>query len=158
LKLSKASALAPSSWIALLAATSLGLSNVHCVRTTIASRSIAPDLLHGACRLIVQSYAPGAVAADQIAAGARPLASAQRSITSEELRQGVQIDLLHVDGEARAEEAHVVAWVEQGEPDLEFDARTARPGAGSMFGQGDTGSTHATGHVWLQPFRDRSAS
>ncbi len=141
--------------MALVAATSLGLSNVHCVRTTVSSRSIAPDLLQGACRLIVQSYAPGAIAADQIAAGARPLASAQRAITSEELRQGVQIDLVHVEGSAMEEES-LVAWVEHGDPDLEFDARTARPGTGSMFGHGATNTT--TGHVWLRPVRARTAS
>jgi hypothetical protein len=28
----------------------------------------------------------------------------------------------------------VVAWIEAGDPDLEFDGRTARPQPGSMYG------------------------
>lgn len=131
---SRLSAASPSSWMALVAATTLGLSNIQYVRTTVASLGVAPGLQGGSCRLIVQSYAKGSITSDHIADDAKPLASAQRSVTNEELALGVHIDLVHVDAASSDEAPLVVAWLEQGEPDLEFDGRRARPGEGALFG------------------------
>jgi hypothetical protein len=88
--------------------------------------------------LVVQSYdqtpPKGALPTDR----ARPIASAQRAVTAAELRKGVHVDLLELrqDDAARGNLARalVVAWVEEGKPDLEFDGRTARPRPGSMYG------------------------
>ena len=50
---------------------------------------------------------------------------------------GVRIDLIELgekNASAEPEQGVVVAWVEPGEADLEFDARRARPAAGSFYG------------------------
>lgn len=135
--------------MALVAATTLGLSQVQYVRTTVSAHIVAPELRDCSFRLIVQSYAPGSADAHHIAVGARPLASSQRAITSEELAQGVRIDLAHV-GVSSEEAPLVVAWVEPGDPDLEFDGMTARPSEGALFGLRE--AHHGTSEVLLKPF------
>jgi hypothetical protein len=100
----------------------------------------------GPYRLVVQSYdaTDGPVPGRYV----RPVGSLQRAVTAEELRDGVRVELLELRGrtasEARATAGGmvsqrditplVVAWVEAGKPDLEFDGRNARPRPGSMFG------------------------
>jgi hypothetical protein len=95
----------------------------------------ADHLAEGEYRLVVQSYdttdggLPGR--------GARPVGSVQRAVTADELRTGVRIDLLELrerTAEPAVERPVVVAWVEAGDADLEFDARAARPGPGSLYG------------------------
>ena len=127
---------AAGSWLALLAATTVGDA-----ASTLRAEVRAPGLAtNGVYRLVVQSYASprGAVPGQS----ARPIGSTQRAVTADELRNGVSVNLLEL---ARAadptDKPVVVAWIEAGAPDLEFDGRTARPGPGSMFGsvkrQGD---------------------
>lgn len=136
------SAAVGASWMALLAATTIGLGELDRVRTEVTADTAV--LGHGArYRLVVQSYASGSVSAD-LAPGMRqkPLASAQRSVTAEELSRGVAVDVLRV-GEARDGSQMIVAWLEQGEADLEFDGAEARPGADALYGvseSGDVGS------------------
>jgi hypothetical protein len=62
--------------------------------------------------------------------------STQRAVTADELREGVQIDLLELrqSRNMASEKPLVVAWIEAGGPDLEFDARTARPTPGTVYG------------------------
>ncbi|HEV8247431.1 MAG TPA: hypothetical protein VGP93_16750, partial [Polyangiaceae bacterium] len=86
-------------------------------------------------RLIVQSYPRASLNQGELPSKhMRPLASAQRAITLEELAHGVSVDVVGL-GDAPAEEAPlVVAWVEQGKPDLEFDALGARPSSGAFYG------------------------
>ena len=123
------------SWMALLAATTLG-DVAGTVHAEVRASGVSPD---GAYRLVVQSYDArhGAVPGPD----ARPVGSTQRAVTADELRQGVHVDLL----ELRASEANsttpvVVAWIEAGQPDLEFDGRTARPAPGSMYGVAKRGA------------------
>jgi hypothetical protein len=59
----------------------------------------------------------------------------QRAVTAEELERGVSVSLLQVDGQADAAPV-VLAWVERGQPTLEFDARTARPADDAVIGMG----------------------
>jgi hypothetical protein len=67
----------------------------------------------------------------------------QRAITPDELRRGVKVDLLELRQVAEestpalrsANGALVLAWVEEGKPDLEYDARRARPLPGSFVGE-----------------------
>ena len=89
----------------------------------------------GPYRLVVQSYdgtgraLPGRES--------RPVASTQRAVTADELRRGVHVDLVAMRADATESEGAkpmVVAWIEAGHPDLEFDGLTARPGPGSMYG------------------------
>jgi hypothetical protein len=79
-------------------------------------------------RLVVQSFGSDSAA--------RPVGSAQRAVTADELRHGVQVNLVEFAGRAEARgaaaEPVVVAWIEAGEPNLEFDGLTARPGPHSL--------------------------
>jgi hypothetical protein len=131
-----------ASWMALLAATTIGLGELDRVRAEVSADTTVLGN-GGRYRLVVQSYASGSVSAD-LAPGARqkPLASAQRSVTAEELSRGVAVDVLRV-GESRDGTQMIVAWIEQGEADLEFDGAEARPSASALYGvsePGDVGS------------------
>lgn len=121
---------AAGSWLALVAATTLGdgVGTVH-------AEVRADNLRDGAYRLVVQSYdaSDGAVPGHD----ARPVGSAQRAVTADELREGVRVNLLELRERAAADGTAapvVVAWIEAGEPDLEFDGRRARPQPGSVYG------------------------
>jgi hypothetical protein len=131
---------ATGSWLALLAAATLGDSVA-----TLQAEVRADGLRFGPYRLVVQSYdaTDGPVPGRYV----RPVGSIQRAVTAEELRDGVRVELLELRGADRAERRIVtragvpqreaplvVAWVEAGKPDLEFDGRNARPLPGSRFG------------------------
>jgi hypothetical protein len=118
------------SWLALVAATTLGLG-AETFRAEIRADGLSKT---GHYRLVVQSYdAPDRAIPSR---RARPVASLQRAVTGEELRRGVMVNLVELrDGRPAADGAPaVVAWVEGGDPDLEFDGRTARPARGSVYG------------------------
>jgi len=88
-------------------------------------------------RLIVQSYTAESVGADHLpTAHAKPLASTQRAITAEELKKGVEVDIVQLSSEAPTSSSVVVAWIERGAPDLELDALTARPKPDACYGVG----------------------
>ena len=115
--------------MALLAATTLGD-----VADTVHAEVRADGLSHGrAYRLVVQSYDASRAAVP--GRDARPVGSTQRAVTADELREGVHVDVLELRaGAAPQTLGPVVAWIEAGEPDLEFDGRTARPAPGSVYG------------------------
>jgi hypothetical protein len=121
---------ATGSWLALVAAATLG-DGVDTVRAEVR----ADGLSDGDYRLVVQSYeGSGAKVPGR---QARPIGSAQRSVTADELRAGVLVRLLEMRGRTgavSAEAPFVVAWVEAGGPELEFDGLTARPRPGSVYG------------------------
>ena len=133
------SAAAGASWMALLAATSLGAVSVERMRAEVSAQDLAVATSAG-YRLIVQSYARGSVGADQLpGAGQRPLASVQRAVTAEELARGVAVDVLQIDQTDVGEHAPIiVAWIEHGAPDLEFDALRARPSRSAVYGIAQT--------------------
>jgi hypothetical protein len=114
-----------ASWTALLADTTWGMSGLarHRVRVRQAFTTPPPEGL----RLVVQSYRPADVASGRPSAYARPLASAQRAVSHEELSSGVQLDLVHFGD--WDDEPLVIAWTEAGEPDLDYDGLEARPPA-----------------------------
>jgi hypothetical protein len=129
--LRRARSAAAGSWMALLAATTLG-DGADTLHAEVRADGLANK---GAYRLVVQSYD----ASDGPLPGhdARPVGSVQRAVTADELREGVHVDLLELREVAAAQRANgpvVVAWIEAGEPNLEFDGRTARPAPGSMYG------------------------
>ncbi len=116
--------------MALLAAATLGDA-----AATVHAEVRAEGLSEGPYRLVVQSYdgkdarLPGE--------HARPVGSLQRAVTADELRRGVRVNLLELRegiSQVPAASPTVVAWIESGKPDLEFDARRARPRAGSVYG------------------------
>jgi hypothetical protein len=121
---------AAGSWLALLAATTLG-DAADTLRAEVRAQGLPST---GMYRLVVQSY-------DATGHDARPVGSMQRSVSADELRQGVNVNLLELRqpmvnaaATAPANRPLVVAWIEAGEPDLEFDGRTARPSPGSVYG------------------------
>jgi hypothetical protein len=136
------------SWLALVANTALGPTQVEQLRTEVSvdsSGSASPDSL----RLIVQSYARDALGADcRPKAYSRPLSSAQRSIRAEELAAGFVVDLVQLD--AATTDLVVIAWIEDGEADLEYDALAARPGKDALYGSSLLGDDRL-GRVRLRP-------
>lgn len=131
------SAAVGASWMALVAATTIGLGHLDRVRAEVTAdkASLGAD---GRYRLVVQSYARSSVPAGHLPRlGQKPLASAQRSVTAEELSRGVAVDVLRV-GEAEDPSQVIVAWIEKGEADLEFDGAEARPGATALIGTSES--------------------
>jgi hypothetical protein len=128
-------AAASASWVALLAATSLGGVSVERTRAEVSAHDLGAATSAG-YRLIVQSYARESVAADQLpGASHKPLASSQRAVTAEELAHGVAVDVLQIDqAKAGGSAPMIVAWIEHGAPDLDFDARRARPTRTAVYG------------------------
>lgn len=121
---------AAGSWLALLAATTLGDG-----ADTVHAEVRADGLRDGAYRLVVQSYdaGNGKVPGREV----RPVGSLQRAVTADELRSGVHVNLLELresSAGVTSERPMVVAWIETGEPNLEFDGRNARPRPGSVYG------------------------
>lgn len=126
------------SWLAILAATTLGVeTSADTVRAFVRADSM-PSQAGGmsddqSFRLIVQSYdAEGGKLPGE---RAKPVGSIQRAVTAAELRDGVNVNLLELrqitDG---ARSPLVVAWIEGGKADLEYDGRMARPQPGSVYG------------------------
>jgi len=119
-----------ATWLGLVAMTTLG-NAANTLRAEVSVR----DISEGRYRLVVQSYdghpdgVPGR--------GTRPVGSVQRGVTAEELRSGISVNLLELrsaEASKAATRPVVVAWIESGSADLEFDGRTARPGAGCVYG------------------------
>jgi hypothetical protein len=160
------------SWMGLLAATTLGVPGASTVRAEVrADMTLSEGRPY---RLVVQSY-DESVGGDLPSGRAKPRASIQRPITAGELRDGVQVDLLElgqadvssdgaprsllrsssvvVDDAARGNlaKALVLAWVEEGRADLEFDGRRARPMPGSFVGAARRERTQGKVRIDVKP-------
>jgi hypothetical protein len=123
------------SWFALVAATTIGAGALHHVRAAVSADARALEASEVGYRLVVQSYAAESflTGARLPTVHARPLASTQRAVTREELARGVAVDVVGVS--ATDDRAPViVAWVERGKPNLEFDALRARPSQDAVYG------------------------
>jgi hypothetical protein len=145
------SAAGAASWVAIVAATTLGMSSVAKMRAevSVAGPFAAAGALGTDYRLIVQSYARDSVGENQLpGARTRPLASAQRAVTLEELARGVAVDMLQINAASSDQSPMIVAWVENGAPDLEYDALRARPNAGAFYGTAE--SARGSAHVVLR--------
>jgi hypothetical protein len=116
---------AANSWTSLLADTTWGLPGLGRRRVRVRQRTVGKPV--EGLRLVVQSYRESDVVAGRPTPYARPLASAQRGVSSDELRGGVLLDLVHFEFEADDSQVVVIAWAEEGEPDLDFDGLEARP-------------------------------
>jgi hypothetical protein len=139
--------------MALVAATTLGLGAFDHLRAEIsADASATPEgEAPSGYRLVVQAYAPDSFDGELPGARAKPLSSVQRAVTAAELRRGLSVDLVQL-GAASHRPAVVIAWVEPGQPDLEFDALMARPRADAVKGIAriDSESDVAAAHVVLR--------
>jgi hypothetical protein len=134
-----------ASWLALVAATSLGVAHAETVRAEIRLPRQAVTS-GGRYRLIVQSY-DSLRGTQDIPSSVRPRASAQRAVTLDDLADGIRIDLISLGEKKPADllEGVVVAWVEPGEANLEFDARRARPTADSFYGVASSNGADSEG-------------
>ena len=121
---------AGASWMALVAASCMGADSFDSVRAHVTAHPLKQVAPAARYRLVVQAYAPGSLMQGSLpGAATRPLASAQRAVSVEELREGVAIDVMQFGGEFRAvDDPTVVAWVEPGDADLEYQGLRARPG------------------------------
>lgn len=138
------------SWMALLAATTIGLGELDRVRAEVSADTATLGQSSDRYRLVVQSYARDSVGAGTLpSARQKPLASAQRSVTAEELSRGVAVDVLRL-GAAEDGSHVIVAWIEKGEADLEFDGAEARPGAATLYGASE-GQQLGSARVVLKP-------
>ena len=143
--------------MALVAASCLGAENFDSVRAHVTADPAKRVVPAARYRLVVQAYAPGSLTQGSLPGGAsRPLASAQRAVSAEELRQGVAVDVMQLGGEFRAvHDPTVVAWVEPGDADLDYHGLRARPGPFALCGTAE----HAhEGSVDLVLAHDRAAS
>ena len=121
-----------SSWMAILAATTLGAVGASTVRASVRAE------LPGACeddtfRLVVQTY--HARDGRPPRRGARPIGSTQRRVCVAEISAGVSVSVLELQQVGSDEELPVVvAWIDDGVADHEFEGRLARPASGSIYG------------------------
>jgi hypothetical protein len=125
-----------ASWVSLLAVTTLGVAALQHVRAQVSAdpRELAKERSGpGEYRLIVQSYAPSSVIDGVPVPRARPYASAQRPVTAAELADGIGVDVVDLEHAVGGDQV-LVAWVERGSADLDFDARRARPMTGAYLG------------------------
>jgi hypothetical protein len=120
--------------MAILAATTLGRTDIGTVRAEV--RAAAPLAVDDRARyrLVVQTYEDGEGLPTE---RRRPTGSVQLAVTGAELRSGVRVDLVELREPAapRGSEPVVVAWVEDGQADLELDGLRARPAAGAIYGE-----------------------
>jgi len=130
---------AKRSWTALLAATTLGLAGASVVHADVQSDARLDE--KRTYRLVVQSYDENHGETPE--PSDRPVASAQREVTAEQLRAGVRVGLLELRQDGREADARsrstkakrvVLAWIEEGRADLELDGLRARPQPGSLRG------------------------
>jgi hypothetical protein len=114
----------------LVAATTPGVGRPSTLRASVRAEGELPKSRSGQYRLVVQTYDDDG--------DRRPVASVQRAVTADELREGVEVKLLELRvGEvppAPDSAPVVMAWIEDGRADLDLDARGAKPRRGSLVG------------------------
>jgi hypothetical protein len=138
-----------ASWVTLVAATALGVAAPQLVRAQVSAdpRELAKvQSSPGEYRLIVQSYAPGSVIDGVPRSRARPLASTQRAVTAAELARGIGIDVVDFE-HSTSDDQVIVAWLERGTADLDYDALRARPKSGAYLGVAAASSESGAGRA-----------
>jgi len=140
-----------ASWVTLVAATALGVAAPQLVRAEISAdpRELAKvQSSPGEYRLIVQSYAPNSLVDGVPTSRARPLASTQRAVTAAELARGIGIDVVDLEhSPSSSDDQVIVAWLERGVADLDFDALRARPKAGAYLGVAEANAESGAGRA-----------
>jgi len=118
---------AAASWLSLVAATTAGIGPSATVRTCVKA-DVGEDL--GELRLVVHSYLAEQLGDRTVPrATDKPVSSTQRAVTAEELRRGVVVEMVQPAAGSGVAPL-VVAWVERGRANLDFDALLARPTPG----------------------------
>lgn len=146
------------SWSSLIA-TTLGLDDFGRLHAIV--RASVPNLEN--CRLVVQAYALSAMTGSLPGLYARPLAAAQRAISAEELKRGASVVLVHSDAAQSQQGCVVVAWVEAGHPDLDYDGLCARPSGAAFVGTTFASCEHAEvvlerAAAWARPHAEPRAA
>lgn len=129
------------SWMALVAATTLGQNAVAgTLRAQV--RATVPLQANESYRLVVHSY-DALKDGQMVPANAKPIGSMQMSVTAEDLERGVHVNLVEVRATGGSGASPlVIAWLENGKPDLDFDGREARPNDQSIVGRGRADSDY----------------
>jgi hypothetical protein len=122
---------AARSWMDIVAATTPGVGRPITVRAEVKVAGALPKSRTGQYRLVVQTF--------DAEGDRRPVGSTQRTVTPDELREGVSVNLLELRDDRSIppppeSEPVVVAWIEEGRADLELDARRAKPSRKSLLG------------------------
>jgi hypothetical protein len=112
----------------LVAETTPGVGAVACERLRVRCSELGDTRTY---RVVVQSYRCVDMGEEAPTRAARPLGSAQRTVDGQSLREGVDINVVHPSTDS---ETLIVAWVEAGGTELEFDGRRARPRANCPSG------------------------
>ena len=124
------------SWLALLASTTLG-SHYPVLRVEVQSTN-TPLLAtpEDSLRLVVQVFSKRALRHGKLLPWARPMASAQRAVRSDALRNGVSVLLTGFEPSCSVPDDRLVVfgWVELGSPDLDLDGANAHPSWDSCTG------------------------
>jgi len=124
---------AGSSWLSLVAATTGDIGPMETLRVRVHGR-VAENL--EPYRLVVQAYRSEVGPAPRIPSrAARAHGSTQREVTAEQLARGIVVEVVlpRLAAESGRSE-HVLAWIEPGRPDLDFDALLARPSKQAQVG------------------------
>jgi hypothetical protein len=113
-----------------LAATTVGLDDFGRLRIGVSARVAQTEAL----RLVVQVFRHESELVGGLPGpNERPLAAAQRATNADELRSGVLMSVMVSTARRTwADGVRVLAWLEPGPPDLEFDGLCARP-SGAVY-------------------------
>jgi hypothetical protein len=124
---------AGDTWINLVAATTKDVGELGRVRVRIRA---ATPLQGDSFRLIIHSYAASVMVQNGSPHDSgTPVASLQRAVSQDELRSGLDIDVMHIGAcDWNLDKLVVFAWVERGQPDLDYDAALARPSREALRG------------------------
>jgi hypothetical protein len=132
-----------------VASTTVGIDPFGRLRLTIRSEQLLG--LDHRYRLIVQSYADDYFEGGELPAPYdRPTASAQRSVSGEELAEGVDVVLVEPRQGVQCVDRVVFAWIETGDADLEFDAAHARPIDAGFLGTATMGASDRRADICLR--------
>ncbi len=122
-----------ASWSSLVAETTSGVGLVQRMRVQVGGQAPGGT---ASWRLVVQSFDADSV--DErgfVAPGTRPLAAAQREFRPHQLERGLTVDLIQVGMPSKGRgRVFLLAWVEPGPADFDFDGLLARPGPLAWLG------------------------
>lgn len=110
------------SWTSLVAEAA-GLGSFQAMSVVVRASLDIPE----GHRLVVHEYTDGE---------SRPIASAQRAVSGNALRRGLEIRMYRMaPAPSTRARTRVVAWIEPGTADLDYDALKATPAHATWFGR-----------------------
>ncbi len=139
-----ASAAASAGWLALLAATSLGVADLRRFSARVsAGRGV--QVQEAGAKLVVQAYDAESVEENGMPrAGAKPVAATVRRLLPGELARGVKVDLVELGATAKTSDSTFIAWIDRSAARGDLDGFAAvPPRQGVLAGSRSNGTTVA---------------